>query len=77
VKALRPDETALCLGYHALMSSTADGDAIGFMILSNADFERLTLEERVEYMKSAVLAVQRLQRQIQSIAEEAGKKLSP
>ena len=59
------------------MSSTPDGDAIGFMILSNADFERLTLEERVEYMKSAVLAVQRLQRQIQSIAEEAGKKLSP
>jgi len=47
------------------------------MILSNADFERLTLEERVEYMKSAVIAVQRLQRQIQNIAEEAGKKLSP
>ena len=59
------------------MSSTPDADAIGFMIVSNADFERLTLEERVEYMKSAVLAVQRLQRQIQSIAEEAGKKLSP
>jgi hypothetical protein len=46
------------------------------MILSNADFARLTLEERVEYMKSAVVAVQRLQRQIQNIAEEAGKKLS-
>ena len=47
------------------------------MILSNADFERLTLEERVEYMKSAVAAVQRLQKQIQRIAEEAGKKLAP
>ena len=58
------------------MTSTPDGDAIGFMILSNADFERLTLEERVEYMKTAVVAVQRLQRQIQNIAEEAGKKLS-
>jgi hypothetical protein len=58
------------------MSATTNDDAIGFMILSNADFERLTLEERVEYMKSAVVAVQRLQRQIQNIAEEAGKKLS-
>jgi hypothetical protein len=46
------------------------------MILSNADFERLTLEERIAYMKTAVVAVQRLQRQIQNIAEEAGKKLS-
>ena len=59
------------------MSATTNDDAIGFMILSNADFARLTLEERVEYMKSAVVAVQRLQRQIQNIAEEAGKKLSP
>jgi hypothetical protein len=59
------------------MSSTTNGDAIGFMILSNADFERLTLEERVEYMKTAVVAVQRLQRQIQKVAEEAAKKLSP
>ena len=47
------------------------------MILSNADFERLTLEERVVYMKSAVVAVQRLQRQIQKVAEEVAKKLSP
>jgi len=59
------------------MTSTPDRDAIGFMILSNADFERLTLEERVTYMKSAVVAVQRLQKQIQNIAEEVGKKLSP
>jgi hypothetical protein len=58
------------------MSSTPDGDATGFMILSNADFERLTLEERVEYMKTAVLAVQRLQKQIHVIAEEVGKKRS-
>lgn len=40
------------------------------MILSDADFERLTLGERVEYMKTAVLAVQRLQKQIQSIVEQ-------
>jgi hypothetical protein len=46
------------------------------MILSNTDFERLTLDERVAYMKTAVVAVQRLQRQIQTIAEEAAKKLS-
>jgi hypothetical protein len=45
------------------------------MILSNADFARLTLAERVEYMKTAVAAVQRLQKQIQVIAEEvAGKR---
>ena len=55
------------------MSSTPDGDASGFMILSNADFERLTLEERVEYMKTAVLAVQRLQKQIQKTVEQVGK----
>jgi hypothetical protein len=55
------------------MSSIPDGDATGFMILSNADFERLTLVERVEYMKSAVAAVQRLQKQIQSIVGEVGK----
>ena len=47
------------------------------MILSNADFDRLTLEERVEYMKTAVVAVQRLQKQIQVIAEEAARKIKP
>jgi hypothetical protein len=52
------------------MSSTPDGDASGFMILSNADFERLTLAERVEYLKTAVAAVQRLQKQIHVIMEE-------
>ena len=46
------------------------------MILSNADFERLTLEERVEYMKTAVTAVQRLQKQIQRTVEDASKKLA-
>ena len=59
------------------MSSNPDGDAIGFMILSDADFARLTLEERVQYMKSAVAAVQRLQKQIQAIAEEVAKRASP
>jgi hypothetical protein len=59
------------------MSSTPDGDAIGFMILSDSDFERLTLEERVAYMKTAVEAVQRLQKQIQRIVEDAGRKLTP
>ena len=44
------------------------------MILSDADFERLTLEERVEYLKTAVAAVQRLQKQIQRIAEQVVKK---
>ena len=47
------------------------------MILSNTDFERLTLEERVEYMKTAVLAVQRLQTQIQTIVEAVNKKIAP
>jgi tripartite-type tricarboxylate transporter receptor subunit TctC len=59
------------------MSATPDGDAIGFMILSDADFERLSLEERVAYMKTAVTAVQRLQKQIQVIVEQVGKKLQP
>jgi hypothetical protein len=59
------------------MSSRPDGDATGFMILSDADFERLTLGERVEYLKSAVAAVQRLQKQIQAIVEQVGKKPSP
>jgi hypothetical protein len=56
------------------MGAAPDGDAIGFMILSDPDFERLTLEERVTYMKSAVEAVQRLQKQIQRIVEEVGRK---
>ena len=56
------------------MASTADGKGVGFMILSDADFERLSLEERVEYMKSAVAAVQRLQQQIQKIVEQVNKK---
>ena len=59
------------------MSSNPDGDAIGFMILSDADFEKLTLEERVQYLKSAVAAVQRLQKQIQVIVEQVAKKPSP
>ncbi|HZS65570.1 MAG TPA: hypothetical protein VFA72_00545 [Burkholderiales bacterium] len=44
------------------------------MILSDADFERLTLAERVEYLRTAVAAVQRLQTQIQSIMEDVNKK---
>ena len=56
------------------MSSRPDGDATGFMILSNADFERLSLAERVEYLKTAVAAVQRLQKQIQIIVEQVGQK---
>jgi hypothetical protein len=56
------------------MSSRPDGDATGFMILSNADFERLSLAERVEYLKTAVAAVQRLQKQIQVIVEQVGQK---
>jgi hypothetical protein len=44
------------------------------MILSEADFERMSLEERVEYLKSAVQAVQRLQKQIHRIMEEVRKK---
>ena len=44
------------------------------MILSDADFERLSLNERVEYLKTAVAAVQRLQKQIHRIMEEVGKK---
>jgi hypothetical protein len=55
------------------MSSTHDGDATGFMILSDPDFERLSLSERVEYMKTAVNAVQRLQKQIQKIVDQVGK----
>ena len=62
------------LGYDLVMSSRPDGDATGFMILSDADFRRLTLAERVEYLKTAVAAVQRLQKQIQVIAEEVVKK---
>ena len=56
------------------MSSRANGDASGFMILSDADFERLTLAERVEYLRTAVAAVQRLQSQIQRIMEDINKK---
>ena len=53
------------------MSSTPeDLPDVGFMVLSNADFERLTLGERVEYMKTAVTALQRLQKQIQRTMEE-------
>jgi hypothetical protein len=44
------------------------------MILSDADFARLTLAERVEYLRTAVAAVQRLQTQIQSIMEDVNKK---
>jgi len=44
------------------------------MILSDVDFERLTLAERVEYLKTAVAAVQRLQKQVQRIVEEVNKK---
>jgi len=62
------------LGYHGWMSSRPNGDASGFMILSDADFERLTLAERVEYLRTAVAAVQRLQTQIQSIMEDVNKK---
>jgi len=43
------------------------------MILSDADFERLTLAERVEYMKTAVNAVQRLQKQIQKIVDQVNQ----
>ncbi len=43
------------------------------MILSDPDFERLSLSERVEYMKTAVNAVQRLQKQIQKIVDQVGK----
>ena len=56
------------------MSSRPDGDASGFMILSDTDFERLTLAERVEYLRTAVAAVTRLQKQIQSIVEQVNKK---
>ena len=56
------------------MSSRPDGDDIGFMILSTSDFERLSLGERVEYLKTAVAAVQRLQKQIQIIVEQVGQK---
>ena len=59
------------------MSAKPEADAIGFMILSDADFERLTLPERVEYMRTAVQAVQRLQKQIHAIVEEVGKKPAP
>ena len=52
------------------MDSTPDTPDVGFMVLSNADFERLTLGERVEYMKTAVSALQRLQKQIQRTMEE-------
>ena len=55
------------------MTSPPDGLTGGFLILSDADFERLTLAERVEYMKTAVASVQRLQRQIQAIVEQVGK----
>jgi hypothetical protein len=44
------------------------------MILSDADFERLASGERLEYLKSAVAAVKRLQNQIHRIMEEVGKK---
>ena len=56
------------------MSARPDGDASGFMILSDTDFGRLTLIERVEYLRTAVAAVQRLQKQIQRIMEEVNKK---
>ena len=56
------------------MSSRPDGDATGFMILSDTDFERLTLGERVEYLRTAVAAVQRLQKQFQRIMEEVNRK---
>ena len=56
------------------MSSRPDGDASGFMILSGSDFERLTLGERFEYLRTAVAAVQRLQKQIQVIMEQVNKK---
>ena len=59
------------------MSAKPEADAIGFMILSDADFKRLTLEERVVYMKAAVEALQRLQKQIHLIVEEVGKKPAP
>jgi hypothetical protein len=59
------------------MSSSPDGGDTGFMILSTADFERLSLGERVEYLKTAVAAVQRLQKQIQIIVEQVGKKPAP
>ena len=59
------------------MNSTTDGDASGFMILSDADFERLTLAERLEYMKTAVIAVQRLQQQIHRIMDDVRKKPAP
>lgn len=44
------------------------------MILSDADFDRLPLAERVEYLRTAVAAVQRLQKQIHIIVEEVNKK---
>ena len=44
------------------------------MILSDTDFERLSLPERVEYLRTAVAAVQRLQKQIQVIMEQVNKK---
>jgi len=44
------------------------------MILSDSDFERLPLGDRVEYLRTAVAAVQRLQKQIQYIVEEINKK---
>lgn len=56
------------------MSSRPNSDASGFMILSDADFDRLPLAERVEYLRTAVAAVQRLQKQIHIIVEEVNKK---
>jgi hypothetical protein len=59
------------------MSSGTDDEGRGFMILSDGDFERLKLEERLEYMRTAVVAVQRLQKQIQRIMDEFAKRPQP
>ena len=59
------------------MNSIPKDEGGGFLILSDPQFERLTLEERVEYLKSAVAAVQRLQNQIHRIVDQVGKKPAP
>jgi hypothetical protein len=52
------------------MSTQSPGDEQGFAVLSDAAFAKLTQIERLEYLRRAIPALQRLQSQVQQTLKD-------
>jgi hypothetical protein len=50
--------------------SAKGNDEKSFSVLLDTEFERLTPEERLDYLKRAIVAIQRLQSQIERTLKE-------